>query len=147
MKEVYEGLHKFADKLLGIMGNTSSKEEFLSRFNESSFDSLRDHLGYCFYKVNEIAYNFLEKNEKPDEILQLLGFSIASIANKVELWDGENDSPFYAYSEFGKGNLSKEIALEILKNQKAIENFGNTIYYIWSEVHERGVFTKLKDVA
>lgn len=144
MEEMYIALHEFAEKLLGWVKSSETKEDFLAKFNEESFEGILNHLGYCFIKINEISYNYLEHGTLPDERLQLLGFSIVTIAHKVGIWDGRVNHPIYFYSEFAKGHLTEEVARGILKNQKTIEEFSKKIYFLWTEVHKRGVFTEFK---
>lgn len=146
---IYPELNKISGNLLKLLNGTETKEEFLALLNEKQFESMRDVLGYCFYKVNEIALNYCEsvkRGEKPqtDERDLLFAFPIAAIAGRIGVWDGGSENnTFYHYGQFARGRFSERCSREILKNQKAIEDFSNTLYHSWCEVHQRGVFLKL----
>ena len=129
-------LVKAATTLLNLLMSTSSKIDFLEKISRTGFTELEKTLSYSFLKVNETAYNILEKEEIPGQEIILFSFMIAAIANKIEIWDGSDNSVFYSYSQFGKQNFDPEQAKKILADQKAINNFSQVFHRSWLEVNE-----------
>lgn len=136
---------EFSKLILSRVKETATKEEFLASFDENEFDKLMEIMGYCFQKANTIAYNFLEHKtplEHPN--FALLGFCVATVAFKVDFWDGDESSPYEAYKQFGMNNLTREVALTILKNQELIRNFSVKFYDVWTRIVNKELYDRMR---
>ena len=67
-------LVKAATTLLNLLMSTSSKIDFLEKISRTGFTELEKTLSYSFLKVNETAYNILEKEEIPGQEIILFSF-------------------------------------------------------------------------
>ena len=138
-----ETILEFSDQVLTRVEMTESKEAFLASFSEHSFHLLRDELGMCFHKVNQLSYLFLEEGMEITEEEFMYAIPIVAIAQKLGIYPEQNwwdflfkkTDPLHIYGEFVKGNIRKDFAKIIISNQQTIEMFMSNLYYSWSEVH------------
>ena|ERR1017187_7416175 len=135
-EEVYNDISENNGYILNIYKDTKSKEEFLGYLTtKEELDRMFHYLRFCFQRVNEVSYKFLEEGVLPEDPRYVMcGISVISFAAKLEVWDTKEKNLFFYVCEFATGDINKNVALKIIQQQEEIETLYEALHLDWQDL-------------